>query len=735
MGIRGDIAGAVTRCNGVNPRNLPGGAPVADARAMKAGFGSWLRARRQLLVIGVLLAVLPAAKCVLGTEIVSDAFNEGAIDTSGGDPFRDPKNVQRDIVAARIHAELIDAYFHMGPGRDLDLDASAWMLNVSKDILGFYNLVIEVACEQKIRIGEPCPPKRAGWQASQVRDQVAQQARQHVIEETGEWATRPRENVCSAKGQRNQKALAHFLDYLRFTVAVERAVYETADLLAEGLVAKEAVLAGAELAFVRASDYLKLRKWRRDLDHRTTGLVVKGGAATGTYSAGVVWVALNVIHRYIEDSGCDKAPKKNCPRFDLVSGTSTGAFVAAAADRFASAKCAAERRAMIRTIAEWFTCFALNDMYCAHKRPLTHLVSRKEPLQGVLEFDGLRNILAHELSRAEIQNPSELVLNTVDFRSGRLFALSDQHPRELWQPSDVVDGVLASAVLPLIVEPIRKLPVSPTEGEDAVYLDGGIRSELPVLPLVRRGAERVLIASSGASVLGETSRLAHGVSIAQRYLDISTGGVTEGELAHAKRHVESVRLGEAIQCREMLRRSRPKGQEALDFSSVCPREGDCQRSALCAGQYESGALCDEAKAEAAAEEEQMSPQLVAPRLQIRRLWQLLGVFRDERTVEAVHGYDFNEKDQRRLFLAGAEAARRRCRELGDLLGIDTSTEEMRAKLVRWCTPRLDPKTCACYAGARDKDAPTGIRVCGDEPPPTEQILARCRQRKKKCPAE
>jgi predicted acylesterase/phospholipase RssA len=686
----------------------------------------------QLFALLAALALLPAAKCVLSSRMVADAFNEGAIDTSGGDPFRDPADVARDVVAVRIQSELIDGYFHMGPVRSR-VDVARWMRRVSHDVGPFYRLVVEVACEQNARVGEKCPERRRPRSAPpyvQDSDQAAEEARERVIRYAGDWADAPpKRSVCRRKGERDDEALMHFVDFLRFTVAVERAVYETAEILIEGVVDREAVHEGARRAFVQAADYFEQRAWSRQLDHHTTGLVVKGGAATGIFSAGVVWVTLNVIHRYIEHSRCETSGA-GCPRFDLVSGTSTGAFVAVAVDRFATASEASQREAVLQKIIEWFTCFGLNDMYCVQERPLTNLASDENPLQGVLRFDGLRRILDHEIADAEMCNRTELVLNTVDFRSGSLFALSDQDRRQLRGKGDVVNGVLASAVLPLIVEPIPHLPVNPTEGEVAVYLDGGIRSELPVMPLVQRGAERVLVASSSGSVLGQTKRLENALSIAARYIDISTGAITEGELAHAKRRVESVRLAEAIQCRDMLWRNRPSEQRDLDFTALCPKGGDCNRAALCAARYRPSELCAEGDDDA---DDDPSPAMttktsghLAPRLQIRRLWNMVGIFRDERTVDAVHGYDFNPDDQRRLFLAGAEAARRRCIEIGELLGIDTSDRDLRASLVGWCTRALPQEACSCYKEARGKLSP-GIRSCDDDDAEVavERILASC----------
>jgi hypothetical protein len=52
------------------------------------------------------------------------------------------------------------------------------------------------------------------------------------------------------------------------------------------------------------------------------------------------------------------------------------------------------------------------------------------------------------------------VLNITDFRSGRLLHLSDQ--AELINKQDVVDAAIASAALPLFVNPVRRTPTPAT---------------------------------------------------------------------------------------------------------------------------------------------------------------------------------------------------------------------------------------------------------------------------------
>jgi hypothetical protein len=77
------------------------------------------------------------------------------------------------------------------------------------------------------------------------------------------------------------------------------------------------------------------------------------------------------------------------------------------------------------------------------------------------------------------------------------------------------------------------------------------------------------------------------------------------------------------------------------------------------------------------------------------LWQVKGIFRDEWQTDAVSGYDFDPAKVTPLFFAGMDAARVRCEELAQFLGIVPSAppeiagplaaRAQRQKLAGWCS--------------------------------------------------
>jgi predicted acylesterase/phospholipase RssA len=441
-------------------------------------------------------------------------------------------------------------------------------------------------------------------------------------------------------------------------------------------------------ALAELRNYLGHRTWHRQFDRHVNGLVVKGGASTGMYSAGVVWVALNLVHRCLDNPACLAATGD--PRFSLISGTSTGAMIAVVTDLFNNAQTTPERQAALDKLADWFTCSGSNTLYCVRVADALQMTTHQ---RGLMEFDGLETLLGKNVTCDALRNGSELVLNTVDFRTGNLYDLSDQN--ELRRPSDVVQGALASAVLPFIAKPVPHLPVDydPTKVEQT-YLDGGIRAELPILPLVRRGAERVLVVASSASVTSEMKNLESGMNIAIRYIDVSTGGVTESEIAHAESHVESIRLAEMYNC-----------ETTESVRSVCANSAACV-NAFCENRWSD--VCGQP---AGAPVKRAFSPLDLSGQRLTALWQTRSFFRDEEKVEPLHGYDFDPVKQRQLFQAGADAARIRCVEIASLLGMPT------ANIASWCAPSL----AQCKG---DPSQATTLRICDAPPGPSSTEVCR-----------
>lgn len=673
--------------------------------------------------LGVAVVVLVGCKVdLVKTDKLAGTFNAGAIDTSGGDPHRAPAAARAELVARLVKQELVDGYFAQGEHGRLH-DVAAWLDRAADDPERFYRTVVACACARGAQVGEPCPAGASAegepWQgagsafarAALLGGGEGEVAGTGVGKDPGEGESTSacrawieslsgsiganQASICAA-GERQAPALERFADGVRLRAGTERAVMAIVDVLIERAVDAAAVRMGAAQALREAAAYVRGRRWQRELVRPVTGLVVKGGASTGVYSAGVVWVALGLVHRCMQDPDCRGG--RDDLRFTLLSGTSTGALISTAADIFNRGSVERDRSGDLDNLARWFTCKTVDELYCVQSSSVLDLADSQ---QGIVRFDGIEDLLAQNVSCELLRNRSELLSNTVDFRSGVLYAFSDQDPAEMQTPRHVIDGVLASAVLPFIANPVEFLPRThgpgapdlpiTRGGEPATFLDGGIRSELPVLPLARRGAERVLVVSSAASALGASGRLENALEIVARYIDVSTGGVTESELGHAQRWIESVRLSEIDLCEE----------RAL---TVCDAADGCDVAALCEGRWD--AVCEPAS-ESTLQETASAAESVRERRadRIESLWRMTAFYRDEVETEASHGYAFGRRIHRSLFRAGADAARVRCLEIARVIGIVPDEGKvdaaLRRNLVAWCSAPLPDEESLCGAPPRD----------------------------------
>lgn len=198
-------------------------------------------------------------------------------------------------------------------------------------------------------------------------------------------------------------------------------------------------------------------------------------------------------------------------------------------------------------------------------------------------------------------------------------------------------------------------------------------------------------------MITEVKRLDTAIDVAPRYININTGSVTETEIEYAQRLVESARQCEIMSCMGALD-DNPKLCDAKD----CSPWNVCHDDLAHACQSEPKTVSDKRKEE----DQQTLSQRLAP------LWKMESIFVDNSSVDGLSGYNFQPSELRRLFRAGAEAARVRCLDLSRLLGIlpekgATATEL--ANVNKWCAASMP-------------DAPT---LCGtDVPKPSATFVAR-----------
>ncbi|HTJ80841.1 MAG TPA: patatin-like phospholipase family protein [Polyangiaceae bacterium] len=481
-------------------------------------------------------------------------------------------------------------------------------------------------------------------------------------------------------------------DAARLAADLDMAAIEVGKMLAEGLVDERQALAGLDVAMDEAAHYLRSRRWQPDDASPTVGIALKGGASTGVYSAGATWRLLTMMQRY---HAWSKRPGAAKLRFTIASGTSAGAIIAAVVDLFNRSDCTidAAAHAFIERnhldphalhlvgrpdvcqdyarvlLATFFTRSNEKSLYCIDRRLITQLASDQK---GLMDFTGLREKMQRYIGQDALANPSELVLTTVDFRWGELDVQSDQDPSttNLLEPdqgiSDVISSIEASFVLPFIAHPVDRLRVAGRMRE-GVFLDGGIKSEIPVIPLLERGVERALVVGSGMPRITPTAPQKNALTIAARYLDVSLSAVTEGDwnaVTPLARYMEDF---ERRACRDL-------GPEVPYPKKLC--DGD--PVAACNG----------------------GP--VVP-----RRFEALGIFRRD-DIDPTFGYTFDPVQMKRLFSAGAEEVRSRCAATATFLGMADAVWDDTSGLDGWCN-----ETATVDEGLRSDVANDEEVLCAD----------------------
>ena len=441
---------------------------------------------------------------------------------------------------------------------------------------------------------------------------------------------------------RASRASTQELDAERF-IANARALASSLSalekLVGRGPFPKGDVEAGIREGADRAGQYIVARRWHRSVTVPTTAVVLSGGAANGAFSAGLIWRLMETLN------ACREAPAGGCPgrKIDVVAGTSTGALIGLIIDMYSTP---GRQRGARDLLVNSYTCSVNSDLYCVNDAWDWALVG---DLKGLVRFDRIQEKIEKQIPVDVWTNDTEMVAVSVDFESGDVFAQSDQDPQDRGDAALRVNGVLASIVEPVLAEPVRSVARDgkPLPG---TYLDGGVRSGLPLLEVVQRGAERVLVVSTSRIEPDRTSAPANAMEILMRTIDLLSGQPRIGEVQLGEFAAVGRRMHEHGVCTERLSDLAAKSRP--DVTEYCERR--------------SGFYPKRTGAESAAVGWQ-GPLYFRP---VASSWKSSWIFRPEEEVETAAGYAFDPKVMRRLFELGAVTFQQRCPEILDLLVIE-----------------------------------------------------------------
>ncbi len=207
-----------------------------------------------------------------------------------------------------------------------------------------------------------------------------------------------------------------------------------------------------------------------------TALVLSGGGARGAYEAGVLAGLVDVLDGV---------------RFDLFAGTSVGAINAT----FLASHAHQPDLGVPQLTQLW-----------AKLSPRTHLRPERRPFRrrALLDVRPFEDMVRQGVAWSHLEDNLDqgriegLFVAALDVSSGRTAVFADmapttaphpsQDPRRMTVPCRITpDHVLASAAIPGVFPPR-------TVG-DAVYYDGGLRFNTPMAPVIRAGADRLVVVS------------------------------------------------------------------------------------------------------------------------------------------------------------------------------------------------------------------------------------------------
>jgi NTE family protein len=236
---------------------------------------------------------------------------------------------------------------------------------------------------------------------------------------------------------------------------------------------------------------------------RRVAIVLSGGGARGAYEAGVLSYLFEEIYPRLSPGF----------EFDLVSGTSVGAihaaYLAATADEPGLERAARLTRIWEQMKLEDVIQLRMSDLLGIPLRALGLRALRRKSQEvargvvgGLVDLTPLERIVErripwqHLRPNLESGRPGALCVSCTEVRSGRVGVFLDgpladpspwsYDPNAAAYVEDISQRhVRASAAIPFLFPSVRI--------GDRYYVDGGLRMNTPLSPVLRLGADRVLV--------------------------------------------------------------------------------------------------------------------------------------------------------------------------------------------------------------------------------------------------
>lgn len=442
--------------------------------------------------------------------------------------------------------------------------------------------------------------------------------------------------------------------------------------------ARPALVADFANALRDVRDYQAHRAQRRTADHPISTWVLSGGAANGAYSAGATWWLLR------SREACGAACERD--RVDMLAGASTGTVIASVLKQYFDSVAPVNpanqtaRALALDTLEDRYLCSTNDDLYCIQDTNLYGLLlDDKAVSRGLVDFRGLRTLVADYVnSAARLAKAPEQFASAVDFDSGDVLQLSSADIRGQGQLPQWHQALEASLVEPILAEPVEC--IGPRRG---TWLDGGVRSGLPLAAPLRRGAERAVVFINGPLNGIPQPRQPNLTAIVVRGIGLFAQQPVLSELAFAEQERVLKREGEKDRClarlgfdavspavAEELERRCSRATAAplpvpLTTPAVVPRS--MLRTASLAGSGTLGTPSSERIEDGYRSAWLFMPELLPAGFGALSYPRADGAAADWSDLAAA-GYTFSPREMWNLFLVGALTAAQRCSEVSQTLG-------------------------------------------------------------------